>query len=62
MNDLGQAVIGLVILGMLFVFTIWFGVWLFTDKVVKSRFPIRPTIELTVNNNKIDTVYVYTQK
>ena len=61
MNDLGSAIVTLVVLGMLLVFTIWLGVWMFTDNVIRSQKPIKPTIELTVNNNKVDTIYVYTQ-
>lgn len=62
MNDLGSAVVSLVVLGMLFVFTIWVGVWFFTDTEIKSKTIINPTIELEINNNKVDTIYIYTQK
>lgn len=62
MNDLGSAIVALVVLGMLLVFTIWAGVWFFTDTEIKSKTIIKPTIELEINNNKIDTIYVYTQK
>lgn len=62
MNDLGSAIVTLVVLGMLFVFTIWLGVWFFTDTEIKSKTIIKPKIELEINNNKVDTIYVYTQK
>lgn len=61
MNDLGNAIVTLVVLSMLFVFAIWGGVWMFTDNVIRSKKPIKPKIELVVNNNKVDTIYVYTQ-
>jgi len=62
MNDLGSAIVTLVVLGMLFILSIWFGVWFFTDKEIRSKTIIKPTIELEINNNKVDTIYVYTQK
>jgi hypothetical protein len=62
MNDLGSAIVTLVVLGMLFVLSIWVGVWLFTDTEVRSKNIIKPTIELEINNNKVDTIYIYTQK
>ena len=62
MNDLGSAIVTLVVLGMLLVFTIWTGVWFFTDTEIRSKTIIKPKIELEINNNKVDTIYVYTQK
>lgn len=62
MNDLGKVIVTLMVLGMIFVFTIWFSVWFFTDTKIKSKTIIKPIIELEINNNKVDTVYVYTQK
>lgn len=61
MNNLGSAIVTLVVLGMLLVFTIWLGVWMFTDNVIRSKTLIKPKIELVINNNKVDTIYVYTQ-
>jgi len=62
MNDLGSAIVTLVVLGMLFVLSIWVGVWFFTDTEIRSKTIIKPIIELEINNNKVDTIYVYTQK
>lgn len=62
MNDIGSAIVTLVVLGMLFFLSIWFGVWLFTDEEIKSEYLIKPKIELIVKNNKIDTIYIYTKK
>ena len=45
MNDLGSAIVTLVVLGMLSVFTIWAGVWFFTDTEIRSKTIIKPTIE-----------------
>ncbi len=28
---------------------------------VRSSYPLQPTIELQINNNQVDTIYVYTE-
>jgi hypothetical protein len=33
--------------------------WLWIDDVIRSTEPIKPRIDLIINNNQIDTIYVY---
>lgn len=35
--------------------------WLWIDDAIKSLTPIRPEIKLIINDNVVDTVYVYRQ-
>ena len=35
--------------------------WILTPKRVESRRPLTPTIKLVLEDNKVDTIYVYTQ-
>ncbi len=55
----GSAIIGAIILAS--IFGIWKLVdWLFIDDAIKVNEPLKPIrIELVVENNKIDTLYVY---
>lgn len=57
--NLKPLIIGCVLLG----FCIW-GIWevidlIFIDEVIKSTTPITPEIELKINDNVVDTIYVY---
>ena len=42
---------------------VWLGVYflLTPGKTVESSRPLTPTIKLVVEDNKVDTIYVYTQ-
>jgi len=42
-------------------FAIYFLVKVNDPVQVRSSYPLRPTIELQINNNQVDTVYVYTE-
>lgn len=52
------------------VFILGLGIWgawevidyFFIDEVIKSETIITPEIEIIVNNNIVDTIYVYRQK
>lgn len=44
------SIIGLIVMGLTF---------LFHDHSIKSDKPIQPKIELVINNNQVDTVYIY---
>jgi len=43
---------------------IWLGIyWLLTPgKTIESHRPLTPTLKLEVVDNKVDTIYVYTQE
>lgn len=53
----------LIIIGLLIGLLIWGSWelvdWLFIDDAIKTSKPIIPELEITVKNNKIDTLYVY---
>jgi len=60
-EGLGQAlgcalVIVIIITASIFGFG---GYFIFSNDKLESRKPIIPTIKLEVNNNKVDTIYVY---
>jgi archaellum biogenesis protein FlaJ (TadC family) len=64
--DYNFNIIGMLVAVALLVFAIW-GVWelidwLFIDEVIKSTKPITPEIELIINNNEVDTLYIYRSK
>ena len=50
-------IIGLIIWGLFAIYD-----YLFIFDGIKSKEPITPTIELVIENNKIDTLYVYELK
>lgn len=62
MDNFYTAMIAMLVLIVAFISLIWCGVWYFTDTVIVSKTMLQPTIELAINNNQVDTVYVYTQK
>ena len=64
MNDLGTAItqfiIAAFIAGVLVVALIWGGFKLFGSNEIKSHKKLSPIrYELTVKNNKVDTIWVY---
>jgi hypothetical protein len=42
-------------------FAIYFLVKVNDPVQVRSSYPLQPTIELQLNNNQVDTIYVYTE-
>ena len=63
LKDLFNAGIGIMIM-LSFLCVVCLGITLlfvFAPKTIKSEKLLKPTIELTVKNNKIDTTYVYTE-
>lgn len=64
--DYNFNIVGMLVAVALFVFAIW-GAWelidwLFIDEVIKSSEPIKPEIELIINDNEVDTLYIYRSK
>lgn len=61
MEGIGKGLTGILI--MVSLVSMFFGavaVWsMLRDNPLKSTVPIEPRIELTINNNQIDTLYVY---
>ena len=37
-------------------------IWLNHEPVVRSTHPIQPSIELEINNNQVDTIYIYREQ
>jgi hypothetical protein len=58
-DGIGEAFVALFILGMLIVGLIWSAVSIFSKDEIRSTIQIKPRIELVINDNKVDTVYVY---
>ena len=56
---MGDVVTPLVILGMLIVGIIWGITAWASDDSIKSNRPITPEIKLVIENNQVDTIYVY---
>lgn len=65
MSDYNFSLTPLIWLGALVVVALWgcweLFDWLFIDDAVRSTIPIVPEIELVVEGNVVDTIYVYRQ-
>ena len=65
-NPIGEAIgcllwiAGIAIAGLLG-FAIYFLVKVNDPVQVRSSYPLQPTIELQINSNQVDTIYVYTE-
>ena len=56
----------MILVPVIFILMIW-GLWevidwLFISDVIKSTEPITPEIELIINDNNVDTLYIYRSK
>lgn len=60
--DLNKFFFGLIITFLvIFFITTGISVWLYLNKpaIIKSETPIKPEIELIIENNQVDTLYIY---
>lgn len=65
MEGLGQAIgclLWIAGLAVAFVIGLSIYIWFTREPVVRSTHPIQPSIELEVNNNQVDTIYVYREQ
>lgn len=57
---------GVFILCVLTLIIVWGGWeltdWLFIDETIESTTPITPEIKLIIDDNEVDTIYIYRQQ
>ncbi len=64
-NAIGEAIgclLWIAGIAVAFVIGLTIYIWLNSEPVVRSTHPIQPSIELEVNNNQVDTIYVYREQ
>ena len=66
MNGIGEGLIQAIVLLCIGCVVLFWGGWelidwLFIDDAIKTTKPIIPEIELIVNDNIVDTLYIYRQ-
>lgn len=64
-NAIGEAIgclLWIAGLAVAFVIGLSIYIWFTREPVVRSKHPIQPSIELEINNNQVDTIYVYREQ
>lgn len=60
LNGIGTVIVLLCVLCVVIFWGGWELIdWLFIDEAIKSRHLIVPEIKLIINNNRVDTLYIY---